>query len=641
MPRPSSRSCPSRSRRRIPEERCSICRAAFSLSLSGVTRAQIAPALNGLIGAGVPRLDRGPALSITVAPGPTMPKEGYRLRTANGVIRIAAGGAAGAAYALRSLAQQAAYEHDRLRPLEMRDAPRFAFRGVHIDIARNFHSKAEILKLIDAMAQYKLNKLHLHLADDEGWRLRIPALPELTEIGSRRCADPEEATCIQPQLGAGPDGKGPSNGYLTTADYIQIVKAAAARQIEVIPSIDMPGHSRAAIRSMEVRYKRLMAAGKPAAAAEYRLVEPGDATRYRSIQNYDDNTLNVCLPQTYHFLDTALDALSAMHRAAGAPLRKFHIGADETAGAWVKSPACQALMAQQGLTPDQLSGYFVERVAVMLQHRGIAVAGWSDGLGKADPAKMPAHVQSDIWQGLFDGGVAEAHKQANQGWDVVLSMPNLGYFDMPYAPDPDERGYDWATRGVDTFQVFGFMPENLPANADFIKDIKAHPRTIEDTVPLRSGHAITGIQAQLWSETVRGDAAVDYMLFPRLLALAERAWHRPAWEPAYTPGSAYRYGDDKVDRAAMLSGWHDFAGRVAAQWPWLDRAGIAYRLAPPGARIANDKLETAAEFLGLTVQYRAGGEAWGVYHGPVAVSGPVEVRTVAPDGRPGRTVPVR
>src|SRR3546814_4268867 len=100
----------------------------------------------------------------------------------------------------------------------------------------------------------------------------------------------------------------------------------------------MPGHSRAAIRAMEVRHARLTATGKTAEANEYRLIDPADTTEYRSIQNYDDNTLNVCLPATYRFVDTVVDALAAMHKEAGAPLRTFHLGADETAGAWVESP---------------------------------------------------------------------------------------------------------------------------------------------------------------------------------------------------------------------------------------------------------------------------------------------------------------
>src|SRR3546814_16718270 len=111
------------------------------------------------------------------------------------------------------------------------------------------------------MAAYKLNKLHLHLAEDEGWRIEIPALPELAEIGSKRCHDPSEATCLLPQLGAGPEGASGVNGYLTTADYVAIVKAAAARQIGVIPSLDMPGHRRPPLRALEVSPARLTAPG--------------------------------------------------------------------------------------------------------------------------------------------------------------------------------------------------------------------------------------------------------------------------------------------------------------------------------------------------------------------------------------------
>ncbi|MEJ8628951.1 family 20 glycosylhydrolase [Sphingomonas sp. I4] len=110
--------------------------------------------------------------------------------------------------------------------------------------------------------------------------------------------------------------------------------------------------------------------------------------------------------------------------------------------------------------------------------------------------------------------MAEAHGQANRGWKTVLSIPDLGYFDMPYAADPNETGYDWASRGVDSFQVFGFMPGNLAANAALIPDILAQPKAIGDTVPLQPGRSIAGIQAQLWSETVRRDTQVDYMLFP-------------------------------------------------------------------------------------------------------------------------------
>lgn len=602
------------------------------VTAEGFPRAALAPALAGLPVGTVP---------LTIRKDATLPSEGYRLAIGQGGVTIAAADAAGASYALRSLAQQMAAEGARLRPLIVEDAPRYGFRGLHIDLARKFHSKAEILKLIEQMAAYKLNKLHLHLGDDEGWRLQIASLPELTEVGAYRCADLSEKTCLQPQLGADPARDATTNGYLTAAVYSDILRAAKARQIEVIPSFDMPGHSRAAIRSMEVRYQRLLAKGDKAGAERFRLVEPGDTTRYSSVQHYDDNTLNVCIDSTYRFIDTVIDDIAALHKAAGVPLTTYHIGADETAGAWVQSPACKVMMAKTGMQPKQLGAYFIERISADLAKRGIAVAGWSDGLGHTDPAKMPASVQTNIWSNLHGGGVAEAHGQANRGWKTVLSIPDLGYFDMPYAADPNETGYDWASRGVDSFQVFGFMPGNLAANAALIPNILAQPKAIADTVPLQPNRGIAGLQAQLWSETVRRDSQVDYMLFPRLLALAERAWSKPEWEPAYVAGTGYQPNDQRVDRTKLLAGWRDFAGRMGVQMRRLDQAGVTYRLAPPGARIVNGSLEANAEFAGTPIEYRTGNTAWTRYDGPVAVARAVELRTRTPDGRrASRTITV-
>ncbi|MEN3745968.1 family 20 glycosylhydrolase [Sphingomonas sp. HF-S3] len=609
--------------------------------LNGVTRTEIAAALDALAASGVSMAGRVP-MEIRVEAGAGLGTGAYRLTVSNGRIAIVAGDAAGASNAIRSLVQQAMFDRRMLKPIAVEDAPRYGFRGLHIDLARNFHSKEEVLKLIEAMAAYKFNKLHLHLADDEGWRLEIKALPELTEVGSKRCHDPQEQTCLLPQLGAGPDGTGVVNGHLTQADYIEIVRAATARQIEVIPSLDMPGHSRAAIRSMEVRYNRLFAAGRKADAEAYRLVEPGDTTRYRSIQNYDDNTLNVCIDQTYRFLDTAVGEIAAMHAAAGAPLRTFHIGADETAGAWSQSPACKPVMAKTGRDAKALGAYFIERVASDLDRRGLKVAGWSDGLGHTDPKNMPKSVQTNIWATLFTGGITEAHVQANHGWDVVLSVPDIGYLDMPYVPHPEEGGYDWASRSVDTLQVFGFMTDNLPANGALIRDTYSRPQTIEDKTPRDAGRGVTGLQAQLWSETTRTDAGVDYQLFPRLIAFSERAWRKPGWEPAYVAGASYGPGDARVDRGAILADWRRFAGRMPAQFALLDRLKIAYRITPPGARIAGGKLEANSEYPGMAIDYRTGGGAWRTYRGPVAVKGPVELRTRSADGtRASRIVTVR
>lgn len=609
----------------------------IALMLKGVDRSAVAPALTAL------GVAEGGALPLTIRIDPTAAEkaEGYILDVKASGIAITAHDAAGASHALRSLAQQAAFEKGKLTPLRVEDAPEYGFRGLHIDLGRNFHSRDEILKLVEAMATYKLNKLHLHLADDEGWRIEIPALPELAEIGSKRCHDLSERTCLLPQLGAGPDGTGGVNGYLTTADYVAIVQAATARQIEVIPSIDMPGHSRAAIKAMEARHARLTAAGKKAEAEAYRLIDPADTTEYRSIQHYNDNTLNVCLPATYRFVDTVVDAFAVMHGEAGAPLKTFHLGADETAGAWVDSPACKAMIAENGGDAGKLTPRFIERVSKSLAAKGLRAGGWSDGMGHTETAGMPKKVQTNIWSVLHSGAIREAHDQMNRGWDAVLSIPDLGYFDMPYAPHPDEGGYDWASRGVDPYQVFGFMPDNLPANAATIRNIYAEGKAIEDKPALGPGHRVAGLQAQLWSETIRTDAQVDYMLFPRLLALAERAWAPAPWTPAYQAGASYEWGDKRVDAVKLKAGWQDFAGRVAKQWPMLEKIGVAYRVAPPGARIAKGKLEANSMFPGTTIEYRIEGGAWTRYAGPVAVSGAAELRSRSADGkRASRTVRV-
>ena len=606
-----------------------------ALTLTGVERSAVASALAAL------GLAEGGAVPLAIRVDTAMKPESYILDVKASGIAIAAGDAAGANHALRSLAQQAAFERGKLAPLRVEDAPEYRFRGLHIDLGRNFHGRGQILKLVEAMAAYKLNKLHLHLADDEGWRIEIPALPELAEIGSKRCHDPAEQTCLLPQLGAGPEGTGGVNGYLSVADYVAILQAAAARQIEVIPSIDMPGHSRAAIRAMEVRAARLTAAGKKTEAEAYRLIDPADTTAYRSIQNYSDNTLNVCLPATYRFVDTVVDALADMHKQAGVPLRTFHLGADETAGAWVKSPACKAMIAENGGDAGRLTPRFIERVSQSLAAKGLEAGGWSDGMGHTETAAMPKKVQTNIWGVLHAGAIREAHDQMNRGWDAVLSIPDLGYFDMPYAPNPDEGGYNWASRGVDPYQVFGFMPDNLPANAATIRNIQAEGKAIEDKPVLQPGHRVAGLQAQLWSETIRTDAQVDYMLFPRLLALAERAWAPAPWTPAYQAGASYEWGDKRVDAEKLKAGWQDFAGRVAAQFPQLERMGIAYRVAPPGARIANGKLEANSMFPGTMIEYRIEGGAWTRYSGPVAVSGAVDLRSRSADGkRASRTVRV-
>ena len=178
---------------------------------------------------------------------------------------------------------------------EATDNPRFGFRGVHVDLSRNFLGKDVVMHLIEQMFQLKLNKLHLHLADDEGWRLEIPALPELTQIGAYRCFELAEEQCLLPQLGSGPFREQPTNGFLTTDEYKDILRFAHERQIEVIPSFDMPGHARAAVKAMEARYRKYKALEQTEKAEEFLLSDFLDDTEYLSVQFYKDNTVNFVL----------------------------------------------------------------------------------------------------------------------------------------------------------------------------------------------------------------------------------------------------------------------------------------------------------------------------------------------------------
>jgi len=616
------------------------------VSTSGVPRAALAAGLAHLARTGADEAAAGAPLRIKVAPAEQLALGGYRLTIKAGAIEILAADPEGAANGLASLAQLV--DARRTVPLlVIDDAPRFDFRGLHIDVARNFHSKAQVLATLDQMAAYKLNRLHLHLADDEGWRVEIADLPELTDIGARRCHDLTERACVLPQLGSGPDPSTPVNGFYSRADYIDIVRAAQARHIQVIPSFDMPGHSRAAIKAMEARAARLRAEGKPEAeAGRYLLSEAANKSVYRSIQHYTDNTINVCLDSAYAFLGKVVDEMAALHAAAGQPLTRYHIGADETPGAWSASPACAAYEAKTGIKPADLGGHFIEKVSAMLATKGLVVAGWSDGMSHAKADRMPAKVHSNNWGALGGEGPASAHIQANQGWEVVISTPEVMYFDSPQAADPKERGYDWPSRATDTRKVFDFMPENLPAHAELWTDLQGRPQVSKDDHPLEPGVRFVGLQGQLWSETVRSDAQVDYMLYPRVLALAERAWHGANWETPYTPGKAYGPTTGAFSarmRARRDADWAAFAnllgGRELAR---LDAAGVAYRIPTVGAVVEGGRLRANVEFPGLPIEYRVEGGPWRSYVEGAPVAGRVEVRARSADGkRAGRGLVVQ
>ena len=610
--------------------------------ITGGSPAQLASALERLASLGIGQSPNGVPVNIAIDRNADIAAQGYQLVTAPGAITIRASDIGGAFYALQSMAGLIRPGMTDIPALEINDAPRFAFRGLQLDIARNFHGPETIRAVLDQMAAYKLNKLHLHLADDEGWRLEIAGLPELTQIGSQRCHDlgtqhgakdaaedaakddgaRAETRCLLPQLGSGPDRSTSGSGFISAAQYVELLQYADARQIEIIPALDMPGHARAAVKAMEARYHRLIAQGASEEEASRFLVsDPDDQTRYSSIQHYSDNTLNVCRPSTYRFVEHVLDELIDLHRQAGTPLQRYHIGADETAGAWTASPLCAQFLAS-GEGPhdvEELGGYFVARIARMVAGRGVIPAAWSDGLSEAETQDMPPLTQSNIWDTLAWGANRTANRHANRGWEVVLSLPDATYFDLPYAAHPQEGGYYWATRRAPTRKLFSMMPENLPALAAYWTDRDNQHITIDDRPaggdaphsPLDQRRGFAGLQGHLWSETIRTRETLGYQMLPRMFALAERAWHRAPWEAPYDrAGRVVEYGDDIVDArrlAAMERDWNRFASIIAGkELAKLELGGWSYRLPPVGAKMVDGQLQTNTAIAGLKVECNTG-----------------------------------
>lgn len=562
--------------------------------------------------------------------------EGYSLTINADRITIIGGDNAGAFYGIQSVLSLLPAQTTNsfaIPQLTANDAPRFNWRGMHYDMGRNFHGKDVTLRLIEQMGRYKLNKLHLHLTEDEGWRLQIPGLPELTDVGANRCFDLTEQTCLLTQLGTGPHSSGSGNGYYTTDDFIEIIKFATARHIEVIPEIDMPGHARAAVKSMEARYQKLMKAGKKAEAEQYLLSDPLDKSQYLTVQNYSDNSVNVCLPSTYAFVDKVVYELQQMYRKAGTKLQIFHMGGDEVgAGSWTASPACELLFAkgEQGVAGvADLKPYFVSRLADITQTRGLGLFGWEDGLmydsNNTFNREQFANkkVMANAWDNIWEWGVGDrAYRLANAGYEVILSPATHLYFDHPHEANPDERGYYWATRYSSTEKVFGFMPDNLFANADKTRmgeTIDNLENLLGRALPaLEKPENVLGMQGQLWAETVRTGEQFEEMIYPRVMSLAERAWHKASWE------------GDKVNASARDQDWAEFAVQLSTkELPKLAASGAAFYLPPPGAIIENGQLLANTSLPGLAIDYSVdGGKNWSAYAGAELVeTSAVLVRT--------------
>lgn len=519
-----------------------------------------------------------------------LPAEGYRITFSKQNIRIEYADEIGLFYAEQTLLRLRE-NGEKIYAEQIEDWPDLHHRGLMLDISRNFARKDEIIKLLTAMAAYKMNVFHFHIADDEAWRLEIPGLPELTEVGSRRGYTTDEHDMLYPAYNGGWDPTAPTtaNGYLSRQDYIDIVREAQRLHIRVIPEIDMPGHSRAAIVSMEERYRRLIQSD-PAAAEEYRLIDPDDRSVYSSAQYYTDDVICIARPSCYRFAFKIIDEIARMHEEAGQPLSVFHVGGDEVAhGAFERSPLCLGKMAELGFEHTyQLKDWFLRQLIAHLSPMGIQIAGWEEIAmrgSEANPAFADANVLSWCWNSIPEWkGDEKPYTLANAGYPVVLACVGNNYIDMSYTNHHQERGLHWGGY-TDERSTFDFLPFDIYRSVRYTmrrepRDINQYDR--EKTLRLDPDKRanIIGTNGQLFAETIRSGEQTEQYIFPKLQGLAERAWNA-------TPIS-YRLAETN----GLLQGKHKIAFELERlvyldqlyryELPRLRAMQLRFHLAQPG-----------------------------------------------------------
>jgi hexosaminidase len=377
--------------------------------------------------------------------------EGYRLHSAADGVTITASAPAGLFHGVQTLRQllPAAVEKRTVQPGPwqiaggtIEDHPRYAYRGAMLDVARHFFTVAQVKRYIDRLALYKINELHLHLSDDQGWRIAVDSWPRLATYGGST------------EVGGG------AGGYYTKADYREIVRYAASRYLEVVPEVDMPGHTNAALAS----YAALNCDG--VAPPLYTGTNVGFSS--------------LCVPKdiTYTFVDDVVRELAAL-----TPGRHLHIGGDE---------------AHSTSHSDYVT--FMDRVQPIVAKYGKTVIGWHQLTG-AHPVKgaLAQYWGLDSTSAAEKAQVAEA---ARNGTGLILSPADRVYLDMKYTKDT-RLGQDWAGL-VEVKRSYDWNP------GAYLPGVPAD--------------AVKGVEAPLWSETLTTSADIDYMAFPRLAGVAELGW---------------------------------------------------------------------------------------------------------------------
>ena len=558
--------------------------------------------------------------------------EAYRLTVTPRQIVIEASQPAGAFYGIQSLRMMFPIDifskqvsTIRVPAIAIEDAPRFDFRGVHVDVSRNFQTKESIKRMLDLFSLYKINRLLLYTTEDEGWRVEINGLPELTEVGARRQHTTSyHDAVLHPAYGSGPFASKEGSyghGYYTREDFIDILRYADERHIKIIPELNFPGHARAAIKSMEARYQRFMKDGKEKEAEEFRLIDPEDKSVYLSAQGYKDNVVCVARESSFRFYEKVVDEFIKMYQEAGLTLDEFHTGGDEVPeGAWTQSPMAAALLKEHPEIgdPKNLQMWFFKELVKRLKPKNLELHGWEEiALVKGSDGKY--HPNNDlaserivpyIWNNLFDPELS--YRLANAGFNIVLCNVSNFYFDLAYDKDPNEPGLYWAGF-VNERNAWSFAPFDLAKTTTHdamgrpLKLVYNSSEAGSDGVviePLKetAKKNIRGVEAQLWSETVKGREMMEYYVLPKLMGFSESAWskQRP-WETIESTGQRER---------SMQEGWNSFATMLGKrELPRMSyiNGGYNYRVPVPGAVIDKGVLKANAAYPGLEIRYTLDG----------------------------------
>ncbi len=358
-----------------------------------------------------------------------------------------------------------------LPAVQIRDQPAYAWRGMHLDVSRHFFSMDYLHKFVDLLALYKFNTFHLHLTDDQGWRLEIKAYPKLTSEGAWRTFNNQDSVVLK-RAATNPDfdlpnqfirqqnGQTQYGGFYTQAEMRELIAYAAARHIEIIPEIDMPGHLTAAIRS----YPFLSCTGQQGWGKTFSV------------------PICPCNEPTYTFTEAVLSEIVALF-----PSQYIHIGADEVEKTtWAQSPACQELMKREGIkTVEELQSYFVHRTEKFIQSKGKKMLVWDDAIeGGLSPSATVMYWRSWVKDAPL--------KAAQNGNPIVMTPVSNLYFDSP--------------PGIQSvYNVY-------------------HLNVIPEGISSQQAKLFRGVQANIWTEYIPSENRVEYMAMPRLTALSELAW---------------------------------------------------------------------------------------------------------------------